>query len=144
MTSNVLKYLEKESPKLLIDLLNSDFEQTATQYNSFCRLINNRLHIQNHLHFDHELISPGLNRETRLTLMNNVRNLNSAFDSLSSLLDQSPFKKVEKGNIISYDFHAWTDISIKLTKDQINDYIKQIDTVLKELEDFKIKYRINE
>lgn len=39
---------------------------------------------------------------------------------------------------------AWIDVGIKLTKEQINDYIKQVENVLKELFDFKIKYRLND
>lgn len=141
---NNLKYLEKTSPQTLIDVLNSDFEQTANQYNSFCQLINDRLAIHNSLHYNHSPIDPGYNRRTRMDLIKNIRDLNQAFDSLASLLNQSSFIKVEKGQIIPYDFTAWLDVGIKLTKEQINDYIKQVENVLKELFDFKIKYRLND
>ena len=36
--TNNLKYLEKTSPQDLIDLLNSDFEQTANQYLSLIHI----------------------------------------------------------------------------------------------------------
>ncbi len=141
--TNILKYLKKDSPHILIGLLNVDFEQTATNYNSFCRLINDRLSIQNNLQFSHEPISPSFNRQTRLQLMTNIRNLNRAFANLAGLLNRSPFKKLDKGLIVPYDFHAYIDIGIKLTKDEINSYIKQVEAVLKELFDFKVKYRLN-
>ncbi|WP_414152734.1 hypothetical protein ACKN8S_04650 [Limosilactobacillus reuteri] len=141
---NNLKYLEKTSPQALIDVLNSDLEQTAKRYNSFCQLINDRLAIHNSLHYNHSPIDPGFNRRTRLGLIKNIRNLNQAFDRLASLLNQSPFRKVDKGQIIPYDFTAWIDVGIKLTKEQINDYIKQVENVLKELFDFKTKYRLND
>ena len=139
----VLKYFNKGGLKELINILNSDFEQTVTTYNSFCRLINDRLSIKNSLHFDYQSISPSFNRQTRLQLMANIHNLNSAFNRLASLLNQSAFKKVDKGLIVPYDFNAWMDVGIKLTKAQINDYIKQVEAVLKELDEFKVKYRIN-
>lgn len=141
---NNLEYLEKTSPQVLIDVLNSDLEQTAKQYNSFCQLINDRLAIHNSLHYNHSSIDPGFNRRTRMDLINNIRDLNQAFDRLAGLLNQSPFRKVDKGQIIPYDFTAWIDVGIKLTKEQINDYIKQVENVLKELFDFKIKYRLND
>lgn len=142
--TNILKYLEKTSPQDLIDVLNSDFEQTANQYNSFCQLINDRLAIHNSLHYNHNPINPGFNRRTRLDLIKNIRDLNRAFNKLASLLNQSPFRKVDKGQIIPYDFTAWIDVEIELTKEQINDYIKQVENVLKELFDFKAKYRLND
>lgn len=142
--TNNLKYIEETSPQVLIDVLNSDLEQTAKQYNSFCQLINDRLAINNSLHYNHSPIDPGFNRKTRLDLIKNIRDLNQAFDRLASLLNQSSFIKVEKGQIIPYDFTAWLDVGIKLTKEQINDYIKQVENVLKELFDFKIKYRLND
>ena len=141
---NNLEYLEKTSPQALIDVLNSDLEQTANQYNSFCQLINDRLAIYNSLHYNHSQIDSGFNRRTRMDLIKNIRDLNQAFDRLASLLNQSPFRKVDKGQIIPYDFTAWIDVGIKLTKEQINDYIKQVENVLKELFDFKIKYRLND
>lgn len=141
---NNLKYLEKTSPQALIDVLNSDLEQTANQYNSFCQLINDRLAIHNSLHYNHSPIDPGFNRRTRMDLIKNIRDLDQAFDKLASLLNRSPFRKVDKGQIIPYDFTAWIDVGIKLTKEQINDYIKQVENVLKELFDFKIKYRLND
>lgn len=141
---NNLEYLEKTSPQALMDVFNSDLEQTANQYNSFCQLINDRLAIHNSLHYNHRPIDPGFNRRTRLDLIKNIRNLNQAFDRLASLLNQSPFRKVDKGQIIPYDFTAWIDVGIKLTKEQINDYIKQVENVLKELFDFKTKYRLND
>ena len=141
---NVLKYIEETSPQTLINVLNSDFEQTANRYNSFCQLINDRLAIHNSLHYNHSPIDPAFNRRTRLDLIKNIRDLNQAFDRLASLLNQSPFRKVDKGRIIPYDFTAWIDVGIKLTKEQINDYIKQVENVLKELFDFKIKYRLND
>ena len=140
---NNLEYLEKTSPQALMDVLNSDLEQTANQYNSFCQLINDRLSIKNSLHFDHQPISSSFDRQTRLQLMANIRNLNSVFNCLASLLNQSAFKKVDKGLIVPYDFNAWMDVGIKLTKTQINDYIEQVEAVLKELHDFKVKYRLN-
>lgn len=142
--ANNLEYLEKASPQALIDVLNSDLEQTAKQYNSFCQLINDRLAIHNLLHYNHSPIDPGFNRRTRMDLIKNIRDLNQAFDRLASLLNQSPFRKVDKGQIIPYDFTAWIDVGIKLTKEQINDYIKQVENVLKELFDFKAKYRLND
>lgn len=142
--ANNLKYLEKTSPQALIDVLNSDLEQTANQYNSFCQLINDRLAIHNSLHYNHSPIDPDFNRRTRLDLIKNIRDLNQAFNKLASLLNQSPFRKVDKGRIIPYDFTAWINVGIKLTKEQINDYIKQVENVLKELFDFKIKYRLND
>lgn len=141
---NNLKYLEKTSPQALIDVLNSDLEQIADQYNSFCQLVNDRLAIHNSLHYNHSPIDPGYNRRTRMDLIKNIRDLNQAFDRLASLLNQSSFKKLDKGRIIPYDFTAWIDVGIKLTKEQINDYIKQVENVLKELFDFKIKYRLND
>lgn len=141
---NNLEYLEKTSPQALMDVFNSDLEQTANQYNSFCQLINDRLAIHNSLHYNHSPIDPGFNRRIRLDLIKNIRNLNQAFDRLASLLNQSPFRKVDKGQIIPYDFTAWIDVGIKLTKEQINDYIKQVENVLKELFDFKTKYRLND
>ena len=141
---NNLEYLEKTSPQALIDVLNSDLEQTANQYNSFCQLINDRLAIYNSLHYNHSPIDSGFNRRTRMDLIKNIRDLNQAFDRLASLLNQSPFRQVDKGRIIPYDFTAWIDVGIKLTKEQINDYIKQVENVLKELFDFKIKYRLND
>lgn len=140
---NNLEYLEKTSPQALMDVLNSDLEQAANQYNSFCQLINDRLSIKNSLHFDHQPISSSFDRQTRLQLMANIRNLNSVFNRLASLLNQSAFKKVDKGLIVPYDFNAWMDVGIKLTKTQINDYIEQVEAVLKELHDFKVKYRLN-
>lgn len=142
--TNILKYFEKTSPQALIDVLNSNFEQTANHYNSFCLLINDRLAIHNSLHYNHSPIDPGFNRKTRMDLINNIRDLNQAFDRLASLLNRSPFRKIDKGKIIPYDFNAWMNIGIKLTKEQINDYIKQVENVLKELFDFKIKYRLND
>ena len=142
--TNNLKYLEKTSSQDLIDVLNSDFEQTANQYNSFCQLINDRLAIHNSLHYNHSPIDPGYNRRTWMDLIKNISDLNQAFNKLASLLNQSPFRKVDKGQIIPYDFTAWIDVGIKLTKEQINDYIKQVENVLKELFDFKIKYRLND
>lgn len=142
--ANNLKYFDKGSPQVLINFLNSDFEQAATTYNSFCQLINDRLSIKNSLHFDHQPISSSFNRQTRLQLMANIRNLNSVFNRLASLLNQSAFKKVDKGLIVLYNFNAWMDVGIKLTKTQINDYIEQVENVLKELFDFKIKYRLND
>ena len=142
--TNILKYFEKTSPQALIDVLNSNFEQTANHYNSFCLLINDRLAIYNSLHYNHSQIDPSFNRKTRMDLIKNIRDLNQAFDRLASLLNQSSFKKLDKGRIIPYDFTAWVDVGIKLTKEQINDYIKQVENVLKELFDFKIKYRLND
>ena len=142
--TNILKYLEKTSPQALIDVLNSDLEQTAKRYNSFCQLINDRLAIHNSLHYNHSPIDPSFNRRTRIDLIKNIRDLNQAFDRLASLLNRSPFKKLDKGRIIPYDFIAWVDVGIKLTKEQINDYIKQVENVLKELFDFKIKYHLND
>ncbi|MBB1110117.1 hypothetical protein H5S11_06560 [Limosilactobacillus sp. pH52_RY] len=142
--TNNLKYLEKTSPQAVIDVLNLNFEQTANHYNSFCQLINDRLAIHNSLHYNHSPIDPGYNRRTRMDLIKNIRDLNQAFDRLASLLNQSSFKKLDKGRIIPYDFTAWIDVGIKLTKEQINDYIKQVENVLKELFDFKIKYRLND
>lgn len=142
--TNILKYLEKTSPQALIDVLNSDFEQTANRYNSFCQLINDRLAIHNSLHYNHSPIDSGFNRRTRMDLVKNIRDLNQAFDRLASLLNRSPFRKLDKGQIVPYDFTAWIDVSIKLTKEQINDYIKQVENVLKELFNFKIKYRLND
>lgn len=142
--ANNLEYLEKTSPQSLIDVLNSNLEQTANQYNSFCQLINDRLAIHNSLHYNHNPIDLGFNRRTRLDLIKNIRDLNRAFNKLASLLNQSPFRKVDKGQIIPYDFTAWIDVEIKLTKEQINDYIKQVENVLKELFDFKAKYRLND
>lgn len=142
--TNNLKYIEETLPQVLIDVLNSDLEQTAKQYNSFCQLINDRLAINNSLHYNHSPIDPGFNRKTRLDLIKNIRDLNQAFDRLASLLNQSPFRKMDKGRIITYDFTAWIDVGIKLTKEQINDYINQVENVLKELFDFKIKYRLND
>lgn len=141
---NVLKYIEETSSQTLIDVLNSDLEQTANIYNPFCQLINDRLAIHNSLHYNHSPIDPSFNRKTRMDLIKNIRDLNQAFDRLASLLNQSPFKKVDKGQIVPYDFTAWIDVGIKLTKEQINDYIKQVENVLKELFDFKIKYRLND
>lgn len=144
LKSSFLKYFDKGSPQVFIELLNSDFEQTTNEYNSFCRLINDRLSIQNNLQFSHEPISPSFNRQTRLQFMTNIRNLERAFANLAGLLNRSPFKKLDKGLIVPYDFHAYIDIGIKLTKDEINGYIKQVEAVLKELFDFKIKYRLND
>ncbi|MCC4514086.1 hypothetical protein [Limosilactobacillus reuteri] len=141
---NVLKYIEETSPQTLINVINSDFEQTAKQFNSFCQLVNDRLAIHNSLHYNHSPIDPGYNRRTRMDLIKNIRDLNQAFDRLASLLNQSSFKKLDKGRIIPYDFTAWINVGIKLTKEQINDYIKQVENVLKELFDFKIKYRLND
>ena len=142
--ANNLEYLEKTSPQALTDVLNSDLEQTANHYNSFCQLINDRLAIHNSLHYNHSPIDPDFNRRTRLDLIKNIRDLNQAFNKLASLLNQSPFRKVDKGRIIPYDFTAWINVGVKLTKEQINDYIKQVENVLKELFDFKIKYRLND
>lgn len=142
--TNILKYLEKTSPQALIDVLNSDLEQTAKRYNSFCQLINDRLAIHNSLHYNHSPINSGFNRRTRMDLIKNTRDLSQAFDRLASLLNRSPFIKVDKGWIIPYDFTVWIDVGIKLTKEQINDYIKQVENVLKELFDFKTKYCLND
>lgn len=142
--TNNLEYLEKTSPQAAIDVLNSDLEQTANIYNSFCQLINDQLAIHNSLHYNYSSIDSGFNRRTRLDLIKNIRDLNQSFNKLASLLNQSPFRKVDKGQIIPYDFTAWIDVGIKLTKEQINDYIKQVENVLKELFDFKMKYRLND
>ena len=142
--TNNLEYLEKTSPQAAIDVLNSDLEQTANIYNSFCQLINDQLAIHNSLHYNYSSIDSGFNRRTRLDLIKNIRDLNQSFNKLASLLNQSPFSKVDKGQIIPYDFTAWIDVGIKLTKEQINDYIKQVENVLKELFDFKMKYRLND
>lgn len=127
-----------------ISILDSDFTETEKQYNSFCQLIHDRLAIHNSLHYNHNPIDPGFNRRTRLDLIKNIRDLNQAFNRLASLLNQSPFRKVDKGQIVPYNFTAWINVGIKLTKEQINDYIKQVENVLKELFDFKIKYRLND
>lgn len=142
-TFSGLKYYGGKSTTF-ISILDSDFTETEKQYNSFCQLINDRLSIKNSLHFDHQPISSSFDRQTRLQLIANIRNLNSVFNRLASLLNQSAFKKVDKGLIVPYDFTAWIDVGIKLTKEQINDYIKQVENVLKELFDFKTKYRLND
>ena len=142
-TFSGLKYYGGKSTTF-ISILDSDFTETEKRYNSFCQLINDRLAIHNSLHYNHSPIDSGFNRRTRMDLIKNTRDLNQAFDRLASLLNQSSFKKLDKGRIIPYDFTAWIDVGIKLTKEQINDYIKQVENVLKELFDFKIKYRLND
>lgn len=143
-TFSGLKYYGGGKSSTPISILDSDFTETEKQYNSFCQLINDRLAIHNSLRYNHSPIDPGFNRRTRLDLIKNIRDLNQAFDRLASLLNRSPFRKVDKGRIIPYDFTAWIDVGIKLTKEEINDYIKQVENVLKELFDFKVKYRLND
>ena len=143
-TFSGLKYYGGGKSTTPISILDSDFTETEKQYNSFCQLINDRLAIHNSLHYNHSSIDAGFNRKTRMDLINNIRDLNQAFDRLASLLNRSPFKKVDTGQMIPYDFTAWIDVGIKLTKEQINDYINQVENVLKELFDFKIKYRLND
>lgn len=128
----------------LITVLNSDFEQVSQFFNLFCKQINKRLTIDNSLQLTCQQVSTNYDRMSRRQLINNVQQTSSALSSLTSILDHSPFKKIERGQIVSYNLHAYMDVGIKLAKDQVNDYIKQLETSLKELFDFKIKYRLNE
>lgn len=88
-------------------------------------------------------VSTDYNRESRRQLISNVQQTNSALSGLTGILDRSPFKKIERGQIVSYNLHAYMDVGIKLTKDQVNSYIEELETALKELFDFRIKYRLN-
>lgn len=128
----------------LITVLNSDFEQVSQFFNSFCKQIKKRLTIDNSLQLTCQQVSTNYDRMSRRQLINNVQQTSSALSSLTSILDSSPFKKIERGQIVSYNLHAYMDVGIKLAKDQVNDYIKQLEASLKELFDFKIKYRLNE
>ena len=128
----------------LITVLNSDFEQVSQFFNSFCKQIKKRLTIDNSLQLTCQQVSTNYDRMSRRQLINNVQQISSALSSLTSILDRSPFKKIERGQIVSYNLHAYMDVGIKLAKDQVNDYIKQLEASLKELFDFKIKYRLNE
>lgn len=128
----------------LITVLNSDFEQVSQLFNSFCKQIKKRLTIDNSLQLTCQQVSTNYDRMSRRQLINNVQQTSSALSSLTSILDRSPFKKIERGQIVSYNLHAYMDVGIKLAKDQVNDYIKQLEASLKELFDFKIKYRLNE
>lgn len=128
----------------LITVLNSDFEQVSQFFNSFCKQIKKRLTIDNSLQLTCQQVSTNYDRMSRRQLINNVQQTSSALSSLTSILDCSPFKKIERGQIVSYNLHAYMDVGIKLAKDQVNDYIKQLEASLKELFDFKIKYRLNE
>ena len=128
----------------LITVLNSDFEQVSQFFNSFCKQIKKRLTIDNSLQLTCQQVSINYDRMSRRQLINNVQQTSSALSSLTSILDRSPFKKIERGQIVSYNLHAYMDVGIKLAKDQVNDYIKQLEASLKELFDFKIKYRLNE
>ncbi|WP_441794671.1 hypothetical protein [Limosilactobacillus reuteri] len=128
----------------LITVLNSDFEQVSQFFNSFCKQIKKRLTIDNSLQLTCQQVSTNYDRMSRRQLINNVQQTSSALSSLTSILDRSPFKKIERGQIVSYNLHAYMDVGIKLAKDQVNDYIKQLEASLKELFDFKIKYRLNE
>lgn len=128
----------------LITVLNSDFEQVSQFFNSFCKQIKKRLTIDNSLQLTCQQVSTNYDRMSRRQLINNVQQTSSALSSLTSILDRSPFKKIERGQIVSYNLYAYMDVGIKLAKDQVNDYIKQLEASLKELFDFKIKYRLNE
>lgn len=128
----------------LITVLNSDFEQVSQFFNLFCKQIKKRLTIDNSLQLTCQQVSTNYDRMSRRQLINNVQQTSSALSSLTSILDRSPFKKIERGQIVSYNLHAYMDVGIKLAKDQVNDYIKQLEVSLKELFDFKIKYRLNE
>lgn len=128
----------------LITVLNSDFEQVSQFFNLFCKQIKKRLTIDNSLQLTCQQVSTNYNRMSRRQLINNVQQTSSALSSLTSILDRSPFKKIEREQIVSYNLHAYMDVGIKLAKDQVNDYIKQLEASLKELFDFKIKYRLNE
>lgn len=128
----------------LITVLNSDFEQVSQFFNSFCKQIKKRLTIDNSLQLTCQQVSTNYDRMSRRQLINNVQQTSSALSSLTSILDRSPFKKIERGQIVSYNLHAYMDVGIKLAKDQVNDYIKQLEASLKELFDFKIKYRLND
>lgn len=128
----------------LITVLNSDFEQVSQFFNSFCKQIKKRLTIDNSLQLTCQQVSTNYDRMSRRQLINNVQQTSSALSSLTSILDRSPFKKIERGQIVSYNLHAYMDVGIKLAKDQVNDYIKQLEASLKELFDFKIKYQLNE
>lgn len=128
----------------LITVLNSDFEQVSQFFNSFCKQIKKRLTIDNSLQLTYQQVSTNYDRMSRRQLINNVQQTSSALSSLTSILDRSPFKKIERGQIVSYNLHAYMDVGIKLAKDQVNDYIKQLEASLKELFDFKIKYRLND
>lgn len=128
----------------LITVLNSDFEQVSQFFNSFCKQIKKQLTIDNNLQLTCQQVSTNYDRMSRRQLINNVQQTSSALSSLTSILDRSPFKKIERGQIVSYNLHAYMDVGIKLAKDQVNDYIKQLEASLKELFDFKIKYRLNE
>lgn len=139
-----LRYYEGGNPSTLIATLNSDFEQVTMSFNSFCRLIRDKLAIGNDLQLSCPQISTDYNRMSRRQLISNVQQTNGALSSLTSILDRSPFKKIEQGQIVSYNLHAYMDVGIKLTKDEANGYIKQLETALQALFDFKIKYRLNE
>lgn len=128
----------------LITVLNFDFEQVSQFFNSFCKQIKKRLTIDNSLQLTCQQVSTNYDRMSRRQLINNIQQTSSALSSLTSILDSSPFKKIERGQIVSYNLHAYMDVGIKLAKDQVNDYIKQLEASLKELFDFKIKYRLNE
>lgn len=128
----------------LITVLNSAFEQVSQFFNLFCKQIKKRLTIDNSLQLTCQQVSTNYDRMSRRQLINNVQQTSSALSSLTSILDRSPFKKIERGQIVSYNLHAYMDVGIKLAKDQVNDYIKQLEASLKELFDFKIKYRLNE
>lgn len=128
----------------LIAVLNSDFEQVAQFFNSFCQQIKKRLIINNSLQLICQQVSTNYDRMSRRQLISNVQQTNSALSSLTSILDRSPFKKIERGQTVSYNLHAYMDVGIKLAKDQVNDYIKQLEASLKELFDFQIKYRLTE
>lgn len=142
--SNIISFFEKGSRQALIIVLNSDFEQVAKTFNSFCKLIRDKLSINNNLQLSCQAVSTNYDRMSRRQLISNVQQTNNALSSLTGLLDRSPFKKIERGQIVSYNLHAYMDVGIKLTKDQVNGYIKQLEAALQELFDFKIKYRINE
>lgn len=128
----------------LITVLNSDFEQVSQFFNSFCKQIKKRLTIDNSLQLTCQQVSTNYDRMSRRQLINNVQQTSSALSSLTSILDRSPFKKIERGQIVSYNLHAYMNVGIELAKDHVNDYIKQLEASLKELFDFKIKYRLNE
>ena len=137
-----LKYVGDKSTSL-ITILNSDFEQVAKFINSFCTMIQDKLMIKNDLQLSCPPISTDYNRLSRRQLIDNVQRISSTLSRLTNILDKSPFKKIERGQIVSYALHAYMDVGIKLTKGQANDYIKQLETTMQELSDFKTKYRLN-
>lgn len=127
----------------LLSVLNSVYQRASSDIDNFCEKVE-LLGIEINEKFNPAVFKGSPDLVYYRNMIKNSLALNKVFKNIALELNNSAFKKLnDNGEFGNYEFYCHWDATTILELNKYNDFIKQVEDVLKQMNDFLNFYEIN-